>query len=140
MQRNDIFIARKRSFGKVMFLHLSVILFTGGGVSVQGFFSRWVFAQGGFFVQGGLPPSPQYGGRASGRILLECILVTFIFKFQFQSGSFISITGYYGWLRLLTQGQLLTHQSTLYSPKPQPSLRQWKPFANNNETNANKSY
>ena len=28
-----IITARKRSCGKVMFLHLSVILFTGGGVS-----------------------------------------------------------------------------------------------------------
>ena len=32
----SVFIAaRKRSFGKVMFLHLCVILFTGGGVSVE---------------------------------------------------------------------------------------------------------
>ena len=29
-----IFTARKRSCGKVMFLHLSVILFTGGGACV----------------------------------------------------------------------------------------------------------
>ena len=45
-----IFTARKRSCGKIMFLHLSVILFTGGG--------------GGFsvlFVQGGLCPE---GGRS----------------------------------------------------------------------------
>ena len=64
-----------------MFLHLSVILFTGG-VSVQG----GVSVHGGVFVQGGLclggfyqgDPSPYIDVRAVG-ILLECILVTYYF-------------------------------------------------------------
>ena len=29
---------------------------------------------------------------------------------------------------------------TLYSPKPQPSVRQWRPFANNNEVIAHESW
>ena len=47
---NDIITARKQSCGKVMFLHLSVILFTGD-------------------------PPPPYGNEQAVRILLECILV-----------------------------------------------------------------
>ena len=43
-----VITARKRSCGKVMFLHLSVILFTGGGVSVGG-----VSIQGSLWLQGG---------------------------------------------------------------------------------------
>ena len=63
-----------RSWGKVMFLHVSVILFTGG--------SR-------FLCRGGLRPTggvvsvrgglchgdPSYGNERAVRILLECILV-----------------------------------------------------------------
>ena len=245
MQRNEFFTPANEVWGKVIFLHLFVILFTGGGCvwsrgvclvwggalswgvclvsgaawsggavwsrgvcsrgclvpggvclvwrdalswgvclvsggawSGGGFWSWGVCSPGGAWSQGGVPglegalswggvPGPGVPGPGGSapeggawwrpapgrpllravRILLECIIVTFIFKvyvgLQFQSGSFISITGYYWWLRLLNQGQLLTLQLTLYSPKPQPSLRQFKafkPFANDNETNAHKSY
>ena len=54
-----VFNARKRSCGRLMFLHLSVILFTGGGGSVQ-------------LSLSGRPPA--YGKEQSVRILLECIL------------------------------------------------------------------
>ena len=53
-------------WGKVMFLHLCVILFTGRGISVQG-----VSVQGGL-CQGDSPP---YGKVWAVRILLECFLV-----------------------------------------------------------------
>ena len=51
---NNIFTARN---GKVMFLHLSVILFTGGclfpgGLSEVGPLSRGVSVQGGISVRG----------------------------------------------------------------------------------------
>ena len=96
-----IFTARKRS-GKVMFLHLSVILFTGGGlcpggvrllsrrslsrgVSVKGGTAEYnlpaISVQGGVSVWGGLcqaDPSP-YGNELAVRILLECIFVKMLF-------------------------------------------------------------
>ena len=106
-----IFTARKRSLeSKVMFLHLSVILFTGGGgicvqrgfcrgglcpgmtgVSVQGISgggglcpgTRGIF-QSRVSVQGGLcqrPPPPPYGKEWAARILLECSLVFIISGF-----------------------------------------------------------
>ena len=56
-----------------MFLHLSVILFTG--VSVQGGHCVGVPDQGGL-CQGDLPQPPPYGYVRAVRILLECILVT----------------------------------------------------------------
>ena len=73
--------ARKRSCRKVMFLQLSVILFTGRvsvqrwvsvltGVSVQ----RWVSVQREAYVQGCLS-DPPYGKEKAVHILLECILV-----------------------------------------------------------------
>ena len=40
-QFNTVITARKRSCRKIMFLHLSLILFTGGGVSVQQGVSVW---------------------------------------------------------------------------------------------------
>ena len=61
-----IITARKRSCGKVMFLHLRVILFTGG-VSVREIH----------------PPGqrlPPYGNERAVRILLECISVTLQFQ------------------------------------------------------------
>ena len=73
-------------WGKVMFLHLSVILFTGGG-------SRWVYLGGG---EGGLCPGgslsgeglcqedPPYGKERAVRILLECILVILMFTSSFE--------------------------------------------------------
>ena len=72
--------ARKRSLGKVIFLHVSVILFTGhmtrgsllGGVSVQGISVQEVSVQA-VSVQGDLPT--QYGIVRVVCILLECILV-----------------------------------------------------------------
>ena len=55
--------ARSESCGKVMFLHLSVILFTGGGVSLQdGGLCQW--------------DRPPYGNVRAVRFLLECILVS----------------------------------------------------------------
>ena len=78
-------------WGKVMFLHLCAILFTGGGgprflsrgvsVSVQGGLSRGVFLGKG--CQGDLPwteTPPPYGNELAVRILLECILVRFVSK------------------------------------------------------------
>ena len=81
----------QRSCGKVMFLHLSVILFTGGfsvqggslsrGISVQGVsLSRLGVSVWGVSVQGGLcqgDPLP-YGYVWAVCILLECILVSTI--------------------------------------------------------------
>ena len=80
----------EQSCGKVMFLHLCVILFTGfvegggfcpggslsgrgslsGGFSVQG-----VSVQGGLCPGGSLSGRPPYGNMRAVRILLECILV-----------------------------------------------------------------
>ena len=63
------FYRPKRSWGKVIFSHVSVILFTGGSLSR------------GVSVQGGLCPGdlchgdPQYGNERAVRILLLCILV-----------------------------------------------------------------
>ena len=91
----DLFTARKRSFGKVMFLHLSVILFTwgvcvrGGGVSVQRVVSvqgvsvqgGGGFCPGGSFVRGSLSGGglcqgdTPYSKERAVRILLKCILV-----------------------------------------------------------------
>ena len=85
--------ARKRSCRKVMFLHLSVILFTGR-VSVQvgglcpkvglcpegslcpevGLCPEGGLCPGGVSVQGGLS-DPPYGKEKAVHILLECILV-----------------------------------------------------------------
>ena len=88
-----------------MFLHLSVILFTVGGVSVPacttGHMTRGVSVQGGGLclggslsrgvsVQGGwglcqgdpLPRQrPPYGNERAVRILLECILVHYLRNF-----------------------------------------------------------
>ena len=73
-----IITARKRSWGKVVFLQMSVILFTGevpvpGGVPGRG---------GGGLLLGGSAPRGVPGGDPPGqlllravRILLECILV-----------------------------------------------------------------
>ena len=59
--------AHRRSCGKVMFLHLSVILFMEEGGLCAG---------GGVSVQGGLcQGDPPYGKEQAVRILLECILV-----------------------------------------------------------------
>ena len=61
----------QRSWGKVMFLHVSVILFTGGGRGVS------------VSVPGGLcHGDPPYGNEWTVRILLECILVTKVFHVQ----------------------------------------------------------
>ena len=67
-----IFTARKRSCGKVMFLHLCVILFTGESLS-RGSLSRvsvWGLCKG-----GSLSGRPPYGTEWAVPILLECILV-----------------------------------------------------------------
>ena len=73
----------QRSWGKVIFLHVSVILFTGGGClhpgglfpgeglcPLGGSLSRGV-CLGGVSVMG----TPSYGNERAVRILLECILV-----------------------------------------------------------------
>ena len=99
------FLPPQRSCGKVMFLHLCVILFTEGrslyrgvsawgdlcpgrslsrgslswGVSVQGgSLSRRVHVQGGLCLEGGLCQAP-YGNERAVRILLECIFVSTTF-------------------------------------------------------------
>ena len=82
--------SRKRSCGKVMFLHLFVILFTGGlcpggslsrgtlsrgvsvpGVSVQGYLSRRTLSRGSLSGRPSLP----CGKERAVHIPLECILV-----------------------------------------------------------------
>ena len=85
----------QRSCGKVMFLHLCVILFRGGlcpwgvsvrGVSVQmgGLFPDGGSVQMGVSLQRGLLgryPLPQYGNKRVVHILLECTLVFAFFHF-----------------------------------------------------------
>ena len=63
----------ERSWGKVMFLHVSVILFTAGGVSVQegSLSSGWSLSGGSLSRR----PPPPYGNAQAVRILLECIPV-----------------------------------------------------------------
>ena len=72
----------QRSWGKVMFLHVSVILFTGGSRSL----SMGGLCPGGGLCQGvslsgrGLcHGDPTYGNEQAVRILLECILIVQIF-------------------------------------------------------------
>ena len=73
------FTARKRSYGKVMFLYLSVILVTGGSLSKAGAgclcsggsLSKGVGTVQGVSVQG----DPRTVEERALRILLECILV-----------------------------------------------------------------
>ena len=80
-----IFTARKRSCGKVVFLQVSVILFTGGGlVPGGGAGPGRVPGPGECLVRGGARSRGVPGGDPSGRlllravrILLECILVNF---------------------------------------------------------------
>ena len=72
-----------------MFLHLSVILFTGGGLCLRGSLSKRVLVQGGL-CQG--DPHP-HGNVGAVRILLECILVsmnnfTFKNRWLFQTNRF----------------------------------------------------
>ena len=77
------FTARKRSYGKVMFLHLSVILVTGGlcrrlgrGVSVQeGLCRKGWDCPGGLCSGGSVQGDPRTVEERALRILLECILV-----------------------------------------------------------------
>ena len=45
------------------------------------------------------------------------------------------VIGYVFWL----EASYLARHLTLYSPKPQQYVRQWRPFANKNEANAQKS-
>ena len=78
VNQSALITAHKRSCGKVMFLHLCVILFTvwgglcpgeglclGGGGSVQG----------GFCPGGLCPGRPPYNKEQAVCTLLECILV-----------------------------------------------------------------
>ena len=72
---NEIITARKRSCGKVLFLHLCVILLTGGSLSMGS----------GVSVQGGsLSGRPPYGTEWAIRILLECILVVILFWIELR--------------------------------------------------------
>ena len=78
-QMSNSFYRPQRSCGKVMFLHLCVIVFTGGlcpGGSLSGG-SLWGFSvQGGLCLWGSLSGRPLlYGNVRAVRILLECILV-----------------------------------------------------------------
>ena len=77
------FSALKRSWRKVIFLHLSVILFTGG-ISVQGgpcpreSLSRGSPSLGGLCLGGSVRKTPTCTMKERGvRILLECILVIY---------------------------------------------------------------
>ena len=89
----ELIIARKRSLRRLMFLHLSAILFTGGGVRGRGH-AWWGCAWrgvggvhgGGHAWQGGhachvCPPHPdteiQSISARAVLILLECILVEY---------------------------------------------------------------
>ena len=80
---HHIFTARKRSCVKVMFLHMSVILFTGGvlcpgrGGLCQGGSLTGGLCPGGSLSKGGLCQGdpPPYGKEREVRILLEYILV-----------------------------------------------------------------
>ena len=66
-----------------MFLHLSVILFMGGGVSVQ-----WGLCPGGVSVRGGSllgRPPPLSGKERVVHIVLECILFFFFIPSAWQT-------------------------------------------------------
>ena len=70
-----IYYRPQQSCGKVMFLHLSVILFTGGSLS-RGVSVWWTLCPGGLCPGGSLSGRPLlYGYVRAVRILLECILV-----------------------------------------------------------------
>ena len=71
----------QRSWGKVMFLHVCVILFTGGVPATGGGGGGWCLVPGGLVRGGG-------GLRRAVRILLECILVdeVSINKITFEIG------------------------------------------------------
>ena len=74
--------ARKRSCGKVMFSHLSAILFTGRSLSRVGLCKGEGSLSRGSLPRGGsLSGSPPYGNQREVRILLECILVFILFCF-----------------------------------------------------------
>ena len=98
-----LFTGRNEVLAKVIFLHLSVILFTGGGVSAPNFRGGVVSApnlggcllqifRGGCLLQifGGVSAPNFWGGVCSNfrntvnvrpvRILLECILVNIVIK------------------------------------------------------------
>ena len=62
-------------WGKVIFLDLSVILFTGGMPGPGGAWSWGVPAPRGWLLRGGLQPPPGRLLLRTVRILLECILV-----------------------------------------------------------------
>ena len=68
---NSIITTRKRSCGKVMFLHLSVILFRGGIHDVTSCRNP--------SPQDGIPSPPCTVGKRVVRILLECFLVSIIY-------------------------------------------------------------
>ena len=78
---SEFFTARKRNCGEVMFLHLSVILFTERGLRPWGLCLGRVSVQGRSLSREGLCPGRvchgdlPYGKERAVRILLECILV-----------------------------------------------------------------
>ena len=84
MQNDQIFTARKRSFAKVMFLHVSVILSTvAGGRGVPGQVPPWdqVHPPGTKYTPRDQVHPPEQcmlgdtGNKRAVRILLQCILV-----------------------------------------------------------------
>ena len=78
----------QRSCGKVMFLYLCVIMFTGGS-SVQGrsLSRRGVSVQkGGLCPGGSLSGTPPYGNIKLVCILMECILVKLQMQMKLQNG------------------------------------------------------
>ena len=73
-ERSSLITGRNEVLAKVMFLHVSVILLTGGGLPGRGGVPAW----GGCLPGGGAPdqaPPPNTVNAQPVRILLECIFV-----------------------------------------------------------------
>ena len=99
-----IFTGRKEVLAKVIFLHLSVILFTGGGVPPNFFWGGGSskFSGGGFcnFSGWGVFNFRNTVNVRPVRILLEGILVTMIFEGPFTVSDIVSLWNFvYLWTR-----------------------------------------
>ena len=103
---HSCFYHLQRSWGKVMFLHVSVILFTGGGVSAS--VHVGIHTPPRNRPPPGADPPEQCmlgdtGNKRAVRILLQCILVFFSI---FSSARYLYLPVYICWPRRLEIGTL----------------------------------